>query len=126
MKEPEKEDISKGVVLPVGRHWAALLCNDGSVVLQHLSDVFIGGKVESVDLLNKNKSFDSLRYFLEEMDQERIAVRTLLLKPDGSVLVDPDAISPSGVLSEDYYEIIPSSAFSAHRYFSRKSGKNDW
>jgi hypothetical protein len=125
-KSPGGENLSVGNVVRLGRCWTATILSDNSIILQHLSQVCIGGSGEVVDLLDMNLPYDSAQYYMGEMDEDRVGVRTLLLRTNGAVVTDPDAISPSGVLSEDAYEAIPDTQQSSRRYFSRSSNKGDW
>lgn len=120
------EDQPVGNVVRLGEDWVAVLMSDGSILLQHLSHVCVGGSGQMIDLLNKPEHFESVRYHLQEMDADRVGVRTMLLQKDGSVVTDPDAISPSGLLSQEAYEAIPATRESSVRYFSRRSNKGDW
>lgn len=124
--DSQEENLSVGNVIRLGRYWVAVVMPDGSLLLQHLSHVCLGGSGELIDLLRSSAYFDSAHHYMKDMDAERIGVRTLLLSPDGSVVTDPDAISPSGLLSDEAYVAIPPTQQSSVRYFSRKSNKTDW
>lgn len=120
------DDPPVGNVIRLGKNWAAVLMPDGSILIQHLSHVCVGGSGQVIDLLNTPEHFESARYHLQEMDADRVGVRTMLLQNDGSVVTDPDAMSPSGLLSQEAYEAIPSTQESSLRYFSRHSNNSDW
>jgi len=114
-------------VIPLGKYWVAIVMEDGSVLLQHLSSVFIGGTDLVVDLINpKSERDEDYVSQIEEDDPERIAIRTLFLKSDGAVFSDPDSISTVGILSDDVFEMITPSNVSAKKYFSKRNKKTNW
>lgn len=115
-----------GHVIPLNAHWVATVKEDGSILLQHLSKVVIGGTSEVVDLLTTEHHKTNIHTTLQALDPERLAVRTILLQPDGSIISDVDSISPKGELTSACYQVISPTIESAYRYFSRTSGKNNW
>lgn len=115
-----------GRLYRLGPHWVAIVQADGSIVLQNLSNVVVGGSSETLNLMDSSSLRSEVLGLLEEYDPERFAVRTLCLMPDGSVQADPDSISPRGEITEEKYTVISPTIPSAFRYFARKSGKGDW
>lgn len=112
------------VVFPLGPHWVATVFPSGEVVLQHLSDVIICGTHLRINM--KEKIEPALEKILQDLEPERIAVRTVLLRQDGAVLSDLFGISSSGEITEAAHEIIPSIVDSVPRYYKHVSDGEDW
>jgi len=120
-KEPPPE-IPPSTVVPLG-DWIAIIQPDKSVILQHQSQVPVLGTEVTLDLTVPVGEELDIR--LTEIERERLAVRTVMLMPDGSVWCDQDAISPAGEPESPFQVFDPTHA-SASRYFQRKTGKGDW
>lgn len=108
----------------LGKKWMAIVHEDGSVILHYLAEVHLCGTDQTLNLMESMNN--AQREVLEQFDDDRFAVRTVLLLPDGSVACDNDAISPKGIPTEDVFVIFPPALHSAQKYFKRRSGHNDW
>lgn len=123
----KKEEVKvTGSVIPLSRDWVAIINHDGSIVLQHLSQIYVGGSGERVDLLSSRGDYHAVMRYLSEVDPSRVGVRTLSLQTDGSVFMDVDGVSPAGVLSNYAYKVIDTTVSSVFNYFKRIGGKGDW
>lgn len=129
----DRDESTRGEEVPVvghgvrlGPHWVAIIQPDGTVLLQNLSNVVLGGSGEVLDLNNPNNVRPEVHELLQEYDPNRLAVRTLCLLGDGSVVADPDGISPKGELTAEQYQVIAPTIPSSHRFFARKSGGSNW
>jgi len=123
-EQNNQENQSKTVAIPLGKHWMAIVHEDGSIILQYLSSVPICGSEVVLNLMEKidPKTLDALG----EIEDERFAVRTLFLLQDGSVASDQDAISPKGLPTEETFFVFPPMIQSVPNYFKRRTGKGFW
>jgi hypothetical protein len=80
-------------------HWVAVECPDGSLLIQHTSNVLNSkdGHVKSAHEF----SLDS------QVDSSSLVVRTVKLTSDGDVIADDRGISPSGVPTKDSFPVFP-------------------
>lgn len=122
--EPPRPPVSQ--VMALGKHWVAIILADGSVLLQHHSQVPVCGTDKIYNLMEVTQEEAEHLAELKEKDPERIAVRTVLMSYDGSVLCDPDGISPNGNLTPSAFTLIPPTIYSCSKYFSRNTGRDDW
>ena len=123
---PPDASQNKARVMSLGPHWVAVVLPDGSVLMQHLSTVPVCGTDRVFDLVRMQIDQSLELADLTEIDPERFAVRTLLLSYDGSVLCDPDGISPKGELSEAAFTMLSPTIHASAKYFARNTGKGDW
>ena len=124
-KDSEEIPVA-GHVIHLGPHWVAIVEPDGTVLLQNLGQVVLGGSSEVLNFADPSTMRPEVHHLLEEYDPNRLAVRTLKLMSDGSVVSDPDAISPKGELTAEQYQVISPTIPSAYKFFARKSGMGNW
>ena len=115
-------------VYALGGGWQALRFPDGRIVLQYISHVVISGTGQDLDL---NRLFDladeATRNEILEKAQGKMLVRTLELHPDGSMLVEPNAISLDGQIDDSRsYAILPSVLSSLTAVMQKQESREGW
>jgi len=95
---------SQTVVIPLNDLWLAVLLPDGSMLLQYRKQVFKMDDGQIIDL--STPPSDAVANYLQAHGADRLAVRVLKLNPDGTVQVDPGAVSPAGIPTDESFQLL--------------------
>lgn len=90
-------------IIPLGA-WSAVVLADGSIILQHKSQVL---SLDDGRVLDLSAELDDAQLRqLEQVGPENLGVRTMHLSADGSLHIDPGGISPGGVLTNQAFQLL--------------------
>lgn len=115
-------------VISLGGGWQAIVFSDGRVCLQYISHVVVSGTGEDLDL---NRVFDledeATKNAVLDRAKGKMLVRTVELNPDGSVSVEPNAISLDGQIDDSRsYAILPTVLQSLTEVMRRQENREGW
>lgn len=102
-------------IVSLGGGWVAIH-RSGQVVLQYVRQVVVAGTGQDFDLERIAQDAEYRTAFnaiLSETEDQRLLVRTMVLSSDGSVQVEPHAISLDGLLDPSFaFTLLPSALLS--------------
>lgn len=105
-------------IIPLSDKWIAVVTQEGDILLQHRIG-WLQGTGQEIDLSQMGKPGMELveRSLAENI--HRVALRTVVLREDGSMLNDEFAVSPGG-LPVDPFEMLGPAVHDVARYFRKQ------
>ncbi len=102
--------------IPLAGKWVAVILEDDTILLQWHG---------TVTDANTGNRFDPASPPARELNPSKILVRTMRAFPDGSVVIDPHGLSPSGIPSGQSFAVLEAADVAMSR-FDKKAVTWGW